>query len=70
MTAEMAGEELARPDKSNMKDKGVWIESFAKRLKTMVLLKELNLEEIFAAPAAEAAPVSDEGSVGEEKRVA
>ncbi|CAN5679714.1 hypothetical protein BH10BDE1_BH10BDE1_17340 [soil metagenome] len=51
MTAEMVGEELARPDRSNIKDKGVWIESFAKRLKTMVLSKELNLDEIFSVPA-------------------
>jgi hypothetical protein len=72
MTAEMVGEELARPDKLSMKDKEVWIESFAKRLKTMVLSKELNLNEIFAAKAGtDVGPGSDvEGTSDESKRVA
>lgn len=72
MTADIAGEELARPDKSNMKDKGVWIESFAKRLKTMVLLKELNLDEIYTAnaPVQSISSSNDEGSIDAPKRVA
>ena len=72
MTSEMAGEELARPDKSNMKDKGIWLESFAKRLKTLVLLKELNLDEIFTVtkPLEAISSSNDEGSIDAPKRVA
>lgn len=72
MTSEMAGEELARPDKSNMKDKGIWLESFVKRLKTLVLLKELNLDEIFTVtkPLEAISSSNDEGSIDAPKRVA
>lgn len=53
MTAELVRDELARPDKLNEKDRNQWIDSFSKRLKNIVDLKEVDLEEIFESKNSE-----------------
>lgn len=47
LTVAMVTDELSKPDKLSAKDKGVWIESLAKRLRTLVMTKTLVLDEIF-----------------------
>lgn len=47
LTVAMVTDELQKPDKLSAKDKGVWIESLNKRLRTLVMTKALILDEIF-----------------------
>lgn len=47
LTVAMVTDELSKPDKLSAKDKGIWIESMKKRLRTLVMSKTLVLEEIF-----------------------
>lgn len=50
MTAEMVNEEYARPDRLSDKDKDQFIALLSTRLKELVDLKEVILEDIFKAP--------------------
>lgn len=52
MTAEIAGDELSRPDGLSEKDKNERLEALARRLNEMASLNEINLEEMFPAAAA------------------
>jgi hypothetical protein len=51
LTAEMAGDELARPDRLSEADRDGWLTSFSRRLKEMVQSQEIALDEIFVQPA-------------------
>lgn len=56
MTAEMATEELAMPDNRSDKEKDQFLEHLTARLKNLVDIKEVILEDVFKAEASENTP--------------
>jgi hypothetical protein len=51
MTAEMLQEELVREDKSSERDKNTWLQALSGRMKEMVALREVVLEDLFHVTA-------------------
>lgn len=62
LTVAMVTDELSKPDNLSAKDKGFWIESLSKRLRTLVMTKTLALDEIFPFKENDAS-VTESGNV-------